>query len=150
MSDTGYLIVGNTITQDQNYKTNETRNIYIAIVSKDNFSNEGIVFKQVTNYPEVGDYSASTPQLIEISKNRYAVIWEEKAKMETAYSYFYNYVNSSKKVKIAYFDGQGNQQGETQEMEAYLSDCHPVIINDRVIWYTTENGKPQFYFFDAK
>lgn len=139
VSDTGYLIAGNTVAQDENYSSNKTRNVFLAIVSKDNFSEEGVTFKQVTSYPEGGDYSASTPHLVEISKDRYAVLWEEKVNN----GYFY--VNDNK-VKIAYFDGDGNQIGEIQEIEASLSDCHPIVINDRIMWYTTENGKPQFYY----
>lgn len=162
ISDTNYLIAGNMVPQDQNWRSYNTRNIFLAVVPKDDFPNGNVLLKQVTDYPEGGDYSASTPHLVEISKDRYAVLWEEKVKTEYGSRYNYSWSDdddmfddgSRNKIKIAYFDGEGNQLGEIQETYASLSDCHPVVINGKVMWYATGNswlaGKPRFYELPVK
>ena len=173
VSDTSYLIAGNMVAQDQNWRQNMVRNIFLAVVPKEHFPKEDVLLKQLTDFPEGGDYSASTPQLVEISKDRYAVLWEEKVKEEYTISagegegkLAYHYTewddrmdniwedDSKGKVKIAYFDGEGNQLGEIQEMDACISDCHPVVINGKLMWYSSGGGwfesKPSFYYLPVK
>jgi len=139
ISDSSYLTVGNTIDQD-NFDNSKTRNIFLAVTSKDDLS---VNYKQLTQYSEGGTYSASTPALVKVGDDLFAVMWERK-KLNPSDSNYAEYENG---VDIVFLDGRGNQLGDMQTFPGALSDCQPVVVDGAVTWYVAEDSIMQFYSY---
>jgi len=124
LSDSSYLIAGNSVDQSTEARQN-TRNIFVAAVSKADTSK--LQYTWLTTAKE-GEETSSTPQLVKISDNKFAVLWTKE-----------------KKVYYAFVDGQGNQVGETNSFEGNLSDCKPIVAKDKIVWYIWQNEMITFY-----
>ncbi|MCD8026967.1 MAG: dockerin type I repeat-containing protein [Clostridiales bacterium] len=134
ISGSAYLTVGNKTDYD-NYESSNTRNVFVSVASKDLSSSKLIM---LTDYAE-GEESAGTPQLVKINDNRFMVLWS-RAKMT-----YYTVI-----------DGSGNRIATNSSssdgsfvLDGNLSDCQPIVVNGKVIWYTCSDGKNTFYEIDA-
>lgn len=145
VTDTSYMIAGSTIIQDENYRNNVVRNVFVATVSKDQLDDSSVNYRLISQYQEGGTYSASNTQLVKVADDYYAILWEEGVKDGSIY---YN-EDGHQVVKVAFVDGDGNLLGDVQQITGQLSDCKPEIINNRVTWYVTNNGNTTFYSFSA-
>ena len=124
ISGSSYLVAGNSVVQDDNNLTRTTRNIFVAAVDK---STSAVTVNWLTNYDE-GDGTTSTPQFVKISDNRFIILWSRN--------------------NVVYYtevDGDGNQTGSIYSLDGNLSDCVPTVVNDKLVWYTWNNGTVTFY-----
>ena len=122
ISSTSYLIAGNTVAQNSSYKQNRTRNIFIASVTGSETK-----INQITNYAE-GEVSANTPHLVKIATDKYMLMWSRE--------------------NIVYYtalDANGNKTSSIYSMKGNLSDCVPVVINNKLMWYVCKNTENIFY-----
>lgn len=124
LSDTSYLLAGNSVVQDENNLSRNTRNVFVAAYSKA----DGQVFVNwITNYAE-GDGTTSTPQFVKIAPNQYMLLWSR-----------------SGEVYYTQIDGDGRQTGEIYHFTGNLSDCVPVVVKDKLVWYVWNNAEILFY-----
>lgn len=124
ISDSNYLIAGNSVIQDESYKTRTTRNIYVWVVDKTTGS---VSAKQITNYQE-GEGTTSTPHLVKINNSEFVLLWTRDNTV------FYVQIN-----------GSGNIAGEIHSISGSLSDCVPVVKDNKLVWYTWDNENINFY-----
>ena len=127
ISDSAYLVAGNSVVQDDDNLTRTTRNVFVASVDK---GTSAVTMNWITNYEE-GDGTTSTPHMVKIADNRFLLLWSRN--------------------NIVYYteiDSTGNQTSEIYNLAANLSDCVPVVVNDKLIWYTWKNGTNTFYDID--
>lgn len=124
LSDTDYLIAGNSVIQDENNLTRRTRNVFVASVDK---STDEVKMHWLTDYEE-GDGTTSTPQMVNAGNGKFLVLWTRN---DTVY---YTLIN-----------GTGERVGEIFEMQGNLSDCVPAVVNGKAVWYTWKNGRIAFY-----
>lgn len=135
ISDTNYIICGTSVDQKKAEKNNKLlytgiKNVYIATIDK---KTHKVKFKFVTNFKteNTDDY---TPYLTRISKNRYMLIWKYK--------------------KILYYreiDGDGNFITKLKSKRNYeLSECEPVAVNGKIVWYSTKRNQLKFYTLSYK
>lgn len=124
ISDSKYLVAGNTVVQDNNFENAVTRNIFVAAVDK---STSEVATTLITGFSE-GEETTTTPHMIKISSDKFMILW---TRGETVY--------------YTLIDGQGNQTGITYSMKGKLSDCMPVYVNGKVVWYTWLNNVITFY-----
>lgn len=124
LSSDNYIVVGNTVDQS-NVATAGTRNIFVATVDR-KLSNSPVV-TNITNYAE-GTASATTPHLIKLNDSRFILMWSRDGM-----------------VYWTAIDGNGKQTGTTYNMPGSLSDCVPIVYNDKLIWYVWDNDKVTFY-----
>ncbi|MEE1282604.1 MAG: Ig-like domain-containing protein [Acutalibacteraceae bacterium] len=122
ISSTSYLIAGNTVEQDDNYPNNKTRNIFVASIT-----DSQIKTNKITNYAE-GEATTSTPHLVKIATDKYMLMWSR-----------------SNVVYYTTIDGKGNQTSSIYSMDGNLSDCVPIIINNKLVWYVWKDTKSIFY-----
>lgn len=122
-------------------------NIFLSAIDKDNLEGPG-EYIQVTDYKEAGDRCGGTPVLVKISDELFALMWEE---VDAHYIKYYKSVEPLGTVKVAFFDGRGNQLCEKGigGFEGSLSDCQPIVYNDQVIWYVTDGSDLTFYSYPA-
>lgn len=130
ISDSSYLIAGNSVVQDEISLSRKTRNVFVAAADKNNISQ--VAVNWLTNYSE-GEETASTPHMLKISGDSYAILWSRND------SVYYTTV-----------DGSGKQTGKTYEMQGKLSDCVPTISDGKIIWYTWENENIVFYEINTR
>lgn len=124
ISDDHYLVAANTVKQDKNFDSYNTRNVFVAAVDK---STSDVKINYLTNYDE-GEETTTTPQMVKISGTRFMVLWTK-----------------GDQVYTAIVDNNGQKVGEIQHFIGSLSDCQPVISNGKVVWYTWKNGDINFY-----
>lgn len=124
ISDDHYLVAANTVKQDENFDSYNTRNVFVAAVDK---NTSEVTTHYLTNYEE-GEETTTTPQMVKISETRFMVLWDK-----------------GDQVYIAIVDNNGQKVGEIQHFTGNLSDCHPVVSNGKVVWYTWENEDVNFY-----
>ncbi len=122
ISSSSYLIAGNTVAQDDNYYNNSTRNIFVA-----SLTGSTTKLNQITNYAE-GEATASTPHFVKIATDKYMLMWSR-----------------SNTVYYTTIDANGNKTSSIYSMNGNLSDCVPVVINNKLVWYVWKNSKNTFY-----
>lgn len=133
-SATHYLTAGNSVTQDAGWSSHRSRNILITATSRSNFSASGTSGLWLTNYSEGSGLSASTPQLVKLSPNRFLVAWD-----------ILEGYDDTGKISYVFLDGTGTPVSSVYTAEGYLSDCKPVVSGQNAIWYVTDGQKLTFY-----
>lgn len=124
ISDSKYIVAGNTVVQNDNFENAVTRNIFVAAVDK---STSEVSTTLITGYSE-GEQTTTTPQMVKISRDKFMILWTR-----------------GEDVYYTLIDGEGNQTGMIYSMKGKLSDCVPVYANGKVVWYTWLNNVITFY-----
>ena len=124
ISDSAYLVAGNSVVQDENNLQSRTRNIFTASVDK---NTDEVTMHWLTNYAE-GDGTTSTPHMVKMNANEYLILWSREN------SVFYTKINEI-----------GEQISETYQMSGMLSDCVPIVLQDKIIWYVWDDKTIVFY-----
>ena len=140
-SESNYLTAGNTVIQDSSFASRTTRNIVLTVTSQQNMSAPKTV--QLTSYSDGGQNSASTPQLVKISDDRFLVLWDVQSR--TSYGSY----TPDGTIAYVFVNGSGVQQGQIYTAQGCLSDCQPVLAGGKVVWYTTNRSAPVFYTLDT-
>lgn len=122
--DDSYLVVGNSVVQDEKYAQRRTRNIYAAAMDKE-LNQKKISW--LTSYAE-GEGTVTTPQTVKISDQNCMVLWAGKGM-----------------VYYTIIDGNGNQVSQTYQHKGFLSDCKPVLYQNRIHWFTVDGYSLDFY-----
>lgn len=124
ISGSKYLVAGNSVVQDEDNLTRKTRNVFVASVDK---STSAVNINWLTSYEE-GDGTTSTPHMVKVSNDQYIVLWSRDNIV------YYTSVN-----------GSGVQSDEIYSLEGNLSDCVPVVLNNKLVWYTWMENINTFY-----
>ena len=142
ISGSAYLIAGNSAVQDEKINAYSQRNIFVTATSKTNFTKAGTKTIWLTNYQQGDDYAVTTPHLVKVNANKFAVLWTEED--ENSYN--------GPQIKLAYVDKNGTWDGKTYTAEGELSDCKPIVVDGRIVWFTAystwgevANWAPEFY-----
>ena len=142
ISGNAYLIAGNSAVQNEKINAFSQRNIFVSATAKTNFTKAGTKITWLTNYPNNSGYIVSTPHLVKVNTNRFAVLWTETND---------NNPKEPTQLKLAYVDKNGKWDGKIYSAEGELSDCKPIVVNGRIIWYTAYGADyntswaPEFY-----
>ena len=133
-SSTSYLTALNTVVQDSSVLSHKTRNVYV--IANRLGSLETTATTQITNYPEGGDRNSYTPQLVDLGGDRFLVMWQIQDAKAT---------DNAGIIGYAIVNGEGKLQGQVREVSGKISDCQPIVVNGKVVWYVTNSSKPVFY-----
>ena len=125
ISDSSYFVAGNSVVQDGN--SHSTRNVFVAATDK---SSGEVTTTWLTNYAD-GDGTTSTPHMVKVDDDRFIILWYRNNKV------YYTTVN-----------GDGVKTSDIFEMSGELSDCVPMVMNNKLIWYVWDDGKISFYEID--
>lgn len=127
VSDSSYLVAGNSVPQDSTYHVFGTRNIFVTSTPKNQFDEEHTEIHWITNYKDGENVSVSNPYMIKIDNQRFLLLYT---------------VNNQ--IHYTYLDGAGNKTSDIYTMEGMLSDCQPILYQDKIIWYYTNDSIPSF------
>ena len=139
-SGRNYLSVMNTAAQDGSANSKSVRNVVLYVTGQSDLNSTKTV--QLTNYSANGNTSASVPQLVKLSEDRFLVLWEINTMDQ------YGNFEADGTICYAFVDGSGKQIGQAQSEKARLSDCQPITVDGKAVWYVTSNGAPKFYEID--
>ena len=136
VSSTHYLTAGNSSAQETD--SQKTRNIFVAATGRDDISNTQIHW--LTSIEETGSYTLTTPKFIDLKNDTFMVLWADTG---TNYNYF-----NPDTVYWTIVDHEGNPITETMTGKGILTDCDPVVKNNKVIWYVCEENDVFFEEID--
>ncbi|MCI6553681.1 MAG: S-layer homology domain-containing protein, partial [Lachnospiraceae bacterium] len=134
ISNSAYLTVGSSGPQDGT-DGGRVRNIYLTATPRNIFTKDATRFTWITNY--TGNTPVcSNPQLVEISKERYLLLWTE-----TDY-------NNQENLRYVFLSGSGGLMSEIYTAAGQLSDCQPIYDGSRTVWYVADGKNLTFYTVD--
>ncbi|MBQ4224817.1 MAG: hypothetical protein II664_00730 [Oscillospiraceae bacterium] len=134
MNDENVLIAGNTVSQDSGWAKHDQRNVFVLRVPLDGTGTQAPAY--FTKYADGSGISISKPKLVKISDSSFMLLWNETKDSKT-------------KLYIAMLDEYGRKKGSIHAFaDVKLSECQPIVYNDQVVFYTTDNSAPRFYFFN--
>ena len=146
-NESAYLVAGSAVQLDGDYAQRATRNAFVCRVTPAGRVDSGSTVRTdwLTNYVEGSAYSASTPHLTALGDGTYLMLWQRLELNAGGSSYAPGPV-----LEAVHLDARGRTLGETVELEGVLSDCAPLVVDGRAVWYTTERGVPRFYLLDPE
>ena len=131
VSDSAYLIAGNTVAQVEGCDFDGQRNIFISVTDKQTFSAQGTQIRYLTNYAEGDQVAVSNPHFLQVAQNKFAILWTEGTTL-----------------RYAFVDGNGNLLGTIYSTTGALSDCQPIVYGGKLVWYVTSASRPSFFTID--
>ena len=140
MSGQRYLAAGSFVPQDERMGYYKTWNV--SVLSVDRAELYDTEETALTAYPEGGAYSASVPQLVKFSDDRFLVIWERYKQGDYSYE-------PDGTLAYVFVDGRGRALGAVRTASGALSDCQPALVDGAAEWYVTDDSAPVFYRLDS-
>lgn len=164
ISENNYLVAINSIDHskvsaytsfDMEGLVRDERDVIVLVSAKDNTSTGNVKQIKFTDYVNQNKL-ASTPYLVKISDNRFAVLWEEienLADISNTYAVYEGWYSTnavSNGLKYVIIDGDGNKVSDIKSMtDVHLSaDCQPIVSNGNIMWYINSSGGRTFYTID--
>ncbi|WP_163146810.1 S-layer homology domain-containing protein [Bifidobacterium ramosum] len=90
----------------------------------------------VQSYAKGGATDATNPQLVKIGENRFLMMWGERREHKES-------------IRYVFLDGHGNRLGAIRSADGRLSDCQPIVVGGKVVWYVTDDSAPTMYAIDG-
>ncbi|MBR2811348.1 MAG: Ig-like domain-containing protein, partial [Solobacterium sp.] len=134
VSSTHYLAAGNA--SDQSKEGNITRNIWVSAVTKDLSS---VSSRYLTSSQE-GGTSYSVPKLVPVGNDRFLIVYEAVRRNLSWHN--------NAKVYYGLLNNKGVLSGGITSTDGLLSDCQPVVKNNKAVWYVYEDKYLTFYEID--
>ena len=118
----------------------DQRDIIICSLSKNNTADSEV--NQITLAKYVGTNKiASIPQLVKISDEKFMVLWQEYGLKD----------RTPGDLKYVYLDKSGKATTKVKSVKNFkLSECKPIVIKNKVVWYTNEKGCRTVYTIPIK
>ena len=148
ISSENILGLGTSIDQSQydNYTKDTSFNIYLTVTPLSDFSKDATTVKWLTEYNNDGK-SFSGPSMVKINDNRFMIMWGESG--ETDETINAEDVLDRYKVHYVFVDGAGNKISKEFVANAPLSNCHPILSGDKIVYYASNDLTVNFYTIDA-
>lgn len=123
-ADTGYLVVGTSMYQHEDYNTYTPRDAFVTYIDN---QEETYGRQWLTN---VGyGTTATNPYIVRITGTKFMVTWTQ-----------------GNDLYFTFVDNHAEPLTDPYVMEGgALSDCQPILYNDKVLWHTWDEGKETFY-----
>jgi len=113
------------------------RDIILCTLPKNAYYEKDVNQTTIASYTE-GRLKATKPKLVKINDDELLVIWQE-------YLIGSNTPQAVKYVQV----NNGSDIGCVQSLDGLrLSECQPLAVNGKVVWFTDENGYRTFYDID--
>lgn len=143
-SSSNYLVVYES--KDQSNSLSFPRNVYLAIVDKSLTTEVRNIAYTNTTFDDIKLSYLSTPHIVKINDNDFMILYTSN----TAYSSEIS--NSERLIEgvIHYFrvDENGNIIHPEKTINGALTDCVPIVRNNKVVWYIQDGKYVDFYEID--
>ena len=137
-SGASLIAVGTLADQDKTFASSSTvdtrgsRNVWVGVVSTTDGS---VAVKNITSYAFDDANTATSPVLVKLSENKFLLMWSTRKKDGYTYG----------PVQYAFIDAAGNLTSGVSSFDGSLSDCHPVVVGNNVVWYSTGVSRKDEY-----
>lgn len=141
ISATSYLTVGSAIDKRSDYRTNESRNAYLSVTPKDDFSVNSTRTIWFSDFVKEDYKCATNPHLIKISDDRFLIMWDERrsSQLVSGGKVIYDNPDSPYRMKYVFVDGEGNLLSEImsapEELQVFVSGAEPCVTGDKIVWF---------------
>lgn len=135
----GYVSVFND-NRNGGQNDSKSRNVYLSFTDRSNFSSQGTNLRQITSYGE--STSAGTPMLVSTGLNGGYILWNEQQRATNGE------LVPTERIAYASYDAHGNVSSITTAAGS-LSDCQPIVLDGKVVWYSTDGLSLTFYTLDS-
>lgn len=119
VSSKAYITVGTKIDFNN---SSSVPNIFVSTLKK---NGKTATVKMITN-EKSGDIG--TPHLVKVATDKYILLWTKGTK-----------------VYYTFLDAYGNKTGKIYSMTGEISDCVPIVSSGKLVWYTWNKEKVNFY-----
>ena len=120
-------------------------NLYLTVTPFSSLSQEATSVIWLTSYKK--PRSIHGVQLTKINDNRFLVSWEISEDDLTGSDL--NDTLSGHKLHYQFIDGNGKKIGSEFTAKAALSDCHPILAGDKIVYYASDSSCVDFYSIHA-
>ncbi|MBR6825285.1 MAG: leucine-rich repeat domain-containing protein [Oscillospiraceae bacterium] len=129
-SDKGYLVAGCSIVQDGTVAFSGQKNVFVSLTPRGEVGQDTTVIRWITSYVDGVDtkVNVSMPHLVPITESSFLLMWKEDSTL------CYLFLN-----------GAGEPVGEIYRCTYPISDCSPIVYDNQVLWYVTDNTDPAFF-----
>ena len=112
----------------------------LSFTPRDSFNEEDTEVIRLTDYPDNENelYSAGTPFVAALSPQLGYAVWPVMDE-NTRHNWDFYRTNTLSYVS---FDGEGNVS-PAQTVEGQLSDCQPIPVDGKLVWYVTARSVPK-------
>lgn len=141
-TSTGYLAAYSDSRLGASASTQSVENIYLSYTSKDNFSADGTTVRQLTFDQEGAAYAPSQPLLVPTGPDGGYIMWPLAKLNDNGYYY----LDSS--MAYATYSADGTVSQIQTVHDVWMSRCHPIVYNGKVVWYYANWDTPVFYTLD--
>ncbi|WP_167956533.1 leucine-rich repeat protein [Anaerosporobacter faecicola] len=128
VSSSSYLVVGN-----YDNTSASVRNVFLSVTPQGTLTDGNTKLLYLTKYKKNSKARVSTPQLVKITDDSFMVLWEVT-----------NTDTYQQEVNYVIVNGKGETVTKVGSMTGNLSDCQPIVYNDKVTWYFTNDSTPVF------
>ncbi len=142
ISSTSYLTVGDSIVQDADYRSNESRNAYLTVTPKNSFSEDSTRVIWFTSFAKEDYKCATNPHLVKINDDRFLIMWDERNSGQLVSGggkVIYDSPGSPYRMKYLFVDGEGNFLTDImtapENMQVFVSGDDPIVTDRGVIWH---------------
>lgn len=123
-----FLIAGSAVALDS-ADVNGQRNIFVTLVQPKDGALDGATSEMVWLTACAENTKVSVPQTVKLVNGSVLILWTEDGV-----------------VRYTCLGEDGKQSFANRMLEdAAISDCKPVLIENEVVWYVTENDAPRFF-----
>jgi hypothetical protein len=143
MSSADYLVAMNSIDHSKvsEYTSfdmigleKDQRDVILVSVPRNNLTTSAVRQTTIAKYIGTDKY-ASIPKLVKLDDDKLMVLWQE-----------FDEKQLQEDLKYVFVDAEGQPIGDIQAVKNFvLSECQPIVVDNKVIWYAQENGMRTFY-----
>ena|GEM_PF-6706778 len=105
-----------------------TRNVWVGVIPT---NGDAVTVKNITTLSFDDEKTATDPVLVKLGENRFILLWSTRSKDEqSAYAKHGN-------VQYVFMDATGKLTSSIRTIDASLSDCHPIVVNNHLVWFSS-------------
>ncbi len=158
ISDNNYIVSINSVDHSKVTEYNsytmegldvDARDAVLLISAKENTSSGNVKKVYLTDHTD-GKLHATAPILIKLTEKWFAVMWKEYkyTRMENGKYSAYDYQSNG--IKYVIVDENGNKLTDikTASVTAELSDCQPILIDNKIIWFYDNSAERRICTLD--
>jgi hypothetical protein len=149
LSADNVLTIGTSIDQSQyeNVTNDTSHNLYLTVTPKDGMTKKAATVTWLTDFNGDGKTFLGA-KLTKINDNRFLISWEEMDSNQTPSDE--NDVLSISVLHYLFVDGQGKTVSKEFTAAAPVTDCHPIVKGDKIVYYASNALMVNFYTIDAQ
>ena len=150
ISNENVLGIGQSMDQSKYYKLDEEKdpyNIYLTVTPRSDLSEESTTVKWLTDYKDKPVSFIGT-SLTKINDNKFLVTWE-KSGASMKYADRFDSL-SEHTLHYMFLDGNGNKISKEYKARIAYSDCHPIVVDNKVVYCASDCDCVDFYAIDIE